>query len=249
MPMETTRTALGATTRSLVLLLLCLGLTACPRPVQPPAPTPSVPPRPAPTEPAPPAPEAGAAIYRIDPQASVLHIHVFRGGTFARLGHNHVVTSKSVTGQVWMRQQLSQSGFELSFPVADLIVDDAEARRAAGSDFPPEIPAADKEGTRKNMLRKDVLDAENYPKVTVQSATLTGSLQAAKITARITIKDATREVIVPTSIVMNGARLTASGEFEIRQTDFGMKPFSVALGALEVQDQLRIRFNLVAVKR
>lgn len=252
--MQTTRTLptrrqLGAATRVSVLLLLCLGLTACPRPVQPPAPAPSVPPPPTPTEPAPPTPEAGATIYQIDPQASTLHIHVFRGGTFARLGHNHVVSSKSVSGRVWMRPQFSASGFELSFPVADLIVDDPEARQAAGSDFPPGISDADKEGTRKNMLRKEVLDAENYPKVTVKSASLSGSIQAPQITARITIKDATREVNVPTTIVVNGARLTASGEFEIRQTEFGMKPFSVALGALEVQDQLRVRFNLVAVKR
>jgi polyisoprenoid-binding protein YceI len=205
-----------------------------------------VPPRPTPAEPA---PEQGATIYEIDPQASILHIHVFRGGTFARLGHNHVMSSKSVTGRVWMRPQFSASGFELSFPVADLIVDDPEARRAAGSDFPPDIPAADKEGTRKNMLRKDVLDAENYPTVTVKSAALAGSVQAPQITARITIKDATREVAIPATVAVNGDRLTANGEFEIRQTDFGMKPFSVALGALEVQDQLRIRFDLVAVKR
>lgn len=191
----------------------------------------------------------GAEIYQIDPQASVLHIHVFRGGTFARLGHNHVITSKSVTGRVWMRPQFSDSGFELSFPVADLIVDDPDARRAAGSDFPPEIPAADKDGTRKNMLRKEVLDAENYPKVTVKSAAISGSMQAPRLTASITIKDATRDVVVPASIAVNGGRLTASGEFDIQQTDFGMKPFSVALGALEVQDRLHVRFDLVAVKR
>ncbi|WP_161812633.1 YceI family protein [Steroidobacter agaridevorans] len=231
------------------MLLLCLGLVACPRPVRPPAPAPEVPPQPAPTQPAPPPGEAGATLYQIDPQASVLHIFVYRGGTFARLGHNHVMTSKSLHGRVWMRTQFPASGFELSFPVADLIVDDADARRAAGADFPTDIPAADKEGTRKNMLRKEVLDAESYPNVAVKSATVAGSLQAPKITARITIKDASRDVVVPTNIVVNGDRLTASGEFDILQTDFGMKPFSVALGALEVQDRLRVRFNLVAAKR
>ncbi|WP_157994245.1 YceI family protein [Peristeroidobacter agariperforans] len=188
-------------------------------------------------------------LYQIDPQASVLHIFVYRGGTFARLGHNHVMTSKSVQGRVWMRSQFASSGFELSFPVANLIVDDPDARRAAGTDFPPDIPDADKEGTRKNMLRKEVLDGESYPNVTVKSATVEGSVQAPKITARITIKNASRDVVVPATIVMNGERLTASGEFEILQTDFGMKPFSVALGALEVQDRLRVRFNLVAAKR
>ncbi len=133
--------------------------------------------------------------------------------------------------------------------MADLIVDDPEARRAAGTDFPPDVPDADKEGTRKNMLRTEVLDAETYPNVTVKSASIDGSLQAAKITARITIKSASRDVLVPTNIVVNGDRLTASGEFDVQQTDFGMKPFSVALGALEVADRLHVRFNLVAAKQ
>ncbi|WP_116807718.1 YceI family protein [Steroidobacter cummioxidans] len=243
---EPARTALANASRAAVLLLLCLGLVACPRPVRPPAPAPEVPP--APAQPAPP-PTEGATFYQIDPQASVVHIYVYRGGTFARLGHNHVMTSKSVTGRVWMRSPLPGSGFELAFPVADLIVDDPEARRAAGTDFPPDIPDADKDGTRKNMLRKEVLDAETYPNVTVQATAVEGSLQAPKITARITIKNASKDVVVPASIDMNGDRLTASGEFDILQTDFGMKPFSVALGALEVQDRLHVRFNLVAVKR
>lgn len=232
-------------TRAGWLLCLCLGLAACPRPVQPPSPTPSVP-QPSPT---PSSDTRGATIYQIDSQASELHILVYRGGTFARLGHNHVVTSKSLTGRAWMQPQFAASGFELSFPVADLIVDDPGARRAAGSDFPADIPAADKEGTRKNMLRAEVLDGERYPRVEVKSATVAGSLQAPQVTARITIKDASRDVTVPVVAAVNGDRLTASGEFEILQTDFGIKPFSVALGALEVKDRLLVRFKLVASKR
>lgn len=242
------RTALAGLSRVGVVLLLCLGLVACPRPVRPPAPVQEVPPQSAPTQPPLPG-EAGATLYQIDPQASVLHIFVYRAGTFARLGHNHVLTSKSLNGRVWMRSQFPGSGFELSLPVADLVVDDSDARRAAGTDFPPDIPDADKEGTRKNMLRKEVLDADTYPNVTVKSATVAGSMQAPKITARITIKNASHDVVVPTNIVVNGDRLSVSGEFDILQTDFGMKPFSVALGALEVQDRLHVRFNLVASKR
>lgn len=232
-------------TRAGLLLCLCLGLAACPRPVQPPVPTPSVP-QPSPT---PSSDIEGATIYQIDPQASELHILVYRGGTFARLGHNHVMSSRSLTGRVWLQPQFAASGFELSFPVADLVVDDPDARRAAGSDFPPDIPAADKEGTRKNMLRAEVLDGERYPRVEVKSAKVGGSLQAPQVTARITIRDASREVVVPVVAAVNGDRLTASGEFEILQTDFGIKPFSVALGALEVKDRLLVRFKLVASKR
>jgi hypothetical protein len=233
-------------TRAGLLLCLCLGLAACPRPVQPPAPAPSVPP----TAPSPaPAEVPGATTYRIDPQASVLHILVYRGGRFAKLGHNHVVSSKSLSGRVWMHRQLTQSGFEIAFAVADLIVDDPDARRAAGSEFPPEIPDADKQGTRKNMLRAEVLDAENYPRVELSSVKIEGALPSPQVTARITIKQASRDVVVPVKVTVEGERLIASGEFPIQQTEFGIKPFSVAMGALEVKDRLDIRFNIVAVKR
>jgi hypothetical protein len=235
-----------AVIRAGLLLTLCLGLAACPRPVQPPAPAPSVPPT-APS--APPAEVPGATNYRIDPQASTLDILVYRGGKFAKLGHNHVVSSKSLTGRVWMHRELARSGFEIAFPVADLIVDDPEARRAAGSEFPPEIPEGDKQGTRKNMLRAEVLDAENYPRVELKSVTVEGTLPNPQVTARITIKQSSRDVVVPVTVTVDGDRLIASGEFPIQQTEFGMKPFSVAMGALEVKDRLDVRFNIVGERR
>src|ERR1043165_9636867 len=55
----------------------------------------------------------GATVYAIDSQASNVQIHVFRGGTLARLGHNHVMTSKHVAGRAWVQAALERSGFEL----------------------------------------------------------------------------------------------------------------------------------------
>jgi len=224
------------------LICLSLLLAACPRPVRPPAPAPTVPPTPA-------ADTRGATVYEVNPRSSQLSILVFRGGKFSRLGHNHVMTSQDVSGRVWVHPEFPRSGFELSFPVAQLVVDDAEARRAAGGDFPPDIPQSDKDGTRKNMLKPEVLDGEHYPQVKLQAAKVGGTLQAPQVTARITIKDATREVEVPVQVAIEGAKLSASGEFDILQTEFGIKPFSVALGALEVQDRLHIKFRIVAEKR
>jgi polyisoprenoid-binding protein YceI len=224
------------------LICLSLLLAACPRPVRPPAPAPTVPPTPA-------ADTRGATVYQVDPRSSQLSILVFRGGKFSRLGHNHVMTSQDVSGRVWVHPEFPRSGFELSFPVAQLVVDDVEARRAAGGDFPPDIPQSDKDGTRKNMLKPEVLDGEHYPQVRLQAAKVGGTLQAPQVTARITIKDATREVEVPVQVAIEGAKLSASGEFDILQTEFGIKPFSVALGALEVQDKLHIKFKIVAEKR
>ena len=227
------------------LICLSLLLAACPRPVRPPPPAPTVPP--APTAPA--VDTRGATVYEVSPQSTQLGIQVFRGGKFSRLGHNHVMTSNHVTGRVWVHSDFARSGFELSFPVAQLVVDDAEARRAAGSDFPPDIPHSDKDGTRKNMLRPEVLDGEHYPTVKLHSTHVAGTLQAPQVTASITIKDASRDVEVPVKVAVEGAKLSASGEFDVLQTEFGIKPFSVALGALEVQDRLHIKFKIVAERK
>lgn len=191
----------------------------------------------------------GATLYAIDPQQSEVLIHVFRGGRLARLGHNHVVASKSVSGRAWLHPTFSRSGFELAFPVEQLIVDDVDMRRAAGAEFSSEVSEADKAGTRKNMLRAEVLDAERFPRITLQSVRVLGERDAATLRTRITIRDATRELDVPASIRIEGEQLHVSGEFDVNQTDFGIKPFSVALGALEVQDRLRVKFSLVAAKQ
>jgi polyisoprenoid-binding protein YceI len=191
----------------------------------------------------------GATLYSIDSNATDVQIHVFRGGKLARLGHNHVMTSKHVSGRVWMHSSIERSGFELSLPVTSLIVDDAQARASAGNDFPGEISAADREGTQKNMLRTEVLDAEHHPAILLQSVRIEGSQQTAQVITRITIKAVAREVTVPTSIAIADGQLTATGEFDIAQTDFGIKPFSIGLGALEVLDRLHIEFKIVAAQQ
>ncbi len=39
------------------------------------------------------------------------------------------------------------------------------------------------------------------------------------------------------------------GELDLLQTQFGMKPFSIALGALEVQDRLHLEFTIEAERQ
>jgi polyisoprenoid-binding protein YceI len=225
-------------------LALTLSVGACMKQTRPTAP----PEKPAPSTPEAPADLKGATVYQVNPKSSRVDILVFRGGSLSRMGHNHVMTSHAVTGRVWVNPTFARSGFELSFPVKELVVDDNEARKAAGADFPPDVPEKDRDGTRTNMLRTEVLDAEHYPTVKLRAAKIDGSLAKASVTAHITIKDQSRDVEVPTAVAVEGNRLTATGEFDINQSDFGMKPFSVALGALTVKDPLHIKFRVIADK-
>jgi len=232
--------------RGIFRVLLTLGtvwlLAGCPRPALHPTPGEQGP------QPLPPPDLRGAVLYEVNPQDSLVNILVYRGGPLARLGHNHVMTVRQLAGRVWLHPDARKSGFSLSFPVAALVVDDPEARRAAGDEFPPEIPAADREGTRRNMLRPEVLDGGRYPEIRLQAAQPGGVSPATHLMVRITLKGMSRDIPVTAAVAVSGTRLTATGEFDLLQSDFGIQPFSAGLGALQVQDRLRVRFKVSADK-
>jgi polyisoprenoid-binding protein YceI len=244
----------GTQARIAILCSASLLLTACPPPRQPtsqqkPVPVESTPtPTPTPVSPAPPAvpQQRGATTYQVDPAASSVHILVYRAGALARFGHNHVMSVRDLSGRIWTHASLSRSGFDLAFPVNQIVVDDPQARLAEGDDFLSEVSQSNRDGTRRNMLRSDLLDAAHYPQVRLRSVRMTGSAQQPQMVVRITVRNVSHDVAVSAAVKLAGNRITVTGEFDVLQTQFGIKPFTAALGTLAVQDKLHIRFNLVA---
>jgi polyisoprenoid-binding protein YceI len=190
---------------------------------------------------------AGARVYVVDGTESVVTIKVHRAGPFAKLGHNHVVTASHLTGSVWRGSDPAGSGFEIHVPVASLVVDDPAARAAAGSGFEADVPQSARYGTYQNMLRPEVLDGAEFPEVVVRAASLDGTWNDPVANADLTIRGATRRIEVPVSVRESEGTLKTSGSFRILQSDFGITPFSVAGGAIQVADELELAFEIVAV--
>lgn len=184
--------------------------------------------------------------FHINAEASELHLLVYRGGTLARLGHNHIISSRSVSGSLWRGQSLQLSGFAITIPVNTLIVDDNEARAKEGDDFPLNVTEDAKQGTKTNMLRDTLLDGAHYPEITIRCISLQGEVDAPLAVAALRIKDRTRQVSVPVTVSTVDGRLHVKGTFDIKQTDFGITPLNVAMGALLVLDTVKIKFELVA---
>lgn len=233
--------------RALLVLAALALLAACAprRPEAPPAP--AVPPPPA--EPGVVVVPEGAKRYFVDPDRSVVTIRVYRAGPLARLGHNHVVTSGTESGTVWTGAGPAGSGFELQLPVSALVVDDPAARQAAGPEFAGEVPQDAREGTRRNMLRPEVLDAEVFPEIIVRADALGGTWEAPVASARMTLRDRTLVRKVPLTIVRSPEEIVARGTFRVLQSEFGITPFSVAGGAIQVADELDVGFEIRAVAR
>jgi len=190
---------------------------------------------------------ASSTEYLVDTASSEVNIQVYSDGLLARFGHNHVMTCRSLQGRVRVDSAWPHIAFDLSFPVDELIVDDVQERAAADNElFPPNLTSADRAGTRKNMLGPAVLDAQRFPLVTLSSVRASGSPQSPHFSVLVTIRNVSRETPVDAQLTLAASRLTATGEFDLRQSDFGIEPFSVAFGALRIDDRLHVSFALVA---
>jgi hypothetical protein len=221
-------------------LLALLLLAACAQQGPPPAP------------PAPPAPpvsgETGEAWYRqaarsgqpvwqVDTAQSLITITVRRGGALARLGHDHVVASRSVTGLV--APEAGRADFQ--FRLDQLTVDEAALRSAAGLDTFTSAEAI--EGTRENMLKR-VLEAERFPVVRLHAQRVAGKEGVLRLTVQL--HGVARTMDVPVTLEQTRTSVTASGQLHLLQTEFGITPMSVMGGAMVVQDPMELQFRIVA---
>lgn len=178
---------------------------------------------------------AGAAVYLVDPEASLIAVTVRRAGLMARLGHDHVIASRSLTG--YAAPGLNRA--DIAFRLDQLRVDEPEPLREAdiGTRPPPEAI----EGTRKNMLGP-VLDAQRYPMVILHAETR----QPGRLHVAVTLHGVTRWLEMPSTVQADAGQLSVQGHARLKQSEFGIAPFSVGGGLLAVADELEVRYRIVA---
>jgi hypothetical protein len=251
-------------------VLLAAGLVGCPSPPRAPAPPAE---RRIPS--APPLQGHQGRPYDVASSESLLTLRVFRGGPLAKAGHNHVIASHTLRGTFYVPADPARTTFEVRLPVTELTIDEAALREQEHSEeFPPDIPDSAKEGTRKNMLSGALLDGEHFPEILLQSGSLelapagsgaqsplgTSPLPAGDVTAaaapvprlqwvahiQVTVCDRTNTVVVPVHFEQQGDAIVLTGEFPLKQTDLGLTPFTALLGALQVVDEMKVRFRVIA---
>src|SRR5262245_50444299 len=237
--MSTLQSAQGS--RSLLVCLVSLGLASCQT-----SPPPQVPQHGTPPAPAVAAAPTGAREYQVVPAESLLQIFVFRGGAMARLGHNHIIASHHLTGPVYVTDDPFGTRFDISFPVGELTVDEPALRAVAGPDYSATVPENAREGTRKNLLSEPLLDAEHFPGMRLRATDVRAAGEAYDVGVEVTLKGSTYALRVPVTVKRQDGAIVASGEFPLKQTQLGLKPFTAAMGALVVLDDMRVRFDITA---
>lgn len=168
-----------------------------------------------------------------EPGGDEVRVLVFRGGAAARLGHNHVLRAGD------LRVHWPAAGPVLRFRLDALAIDPPALRARLGDGFASTVDDDARSGTRANLLR--ALEAAAHPEVVVRTLQQQGEGVRRAVEAEITLHGVTRRQSFVAEV--DGRR--ARGEVVIRQSDFGIQPFTVLGGLLAVQDALVVQFELV----
>jgi len=193
--------------------------------------------------------QAGGKVFTLDSKSSEIRIYAFRTGSAAKLGHNHVLSAPQFTGFFHLPPTgTSNSRFDLEFRLDQLEIDNPNYRSKLGSAFASVLSPAAIEGTRDHMLGEDNMQAQQFPFVRIHSLQVSG--ESPKFAAKVLVEmhGQNREMWVPLSVEGLPDRLSVAGSLVLRQTDFGVQPYSVLGGMLAVQDEVVIEFKLLGTQ-
>jgi polyisoprenoid-binding protein YceI len=175
-----------------------------------------------------------SVVYRLAP-SSRLEVKTGKGGLFGFAGHSHVIRARAFSGTVvYYPHAATRSHLQITILTDSLEVltppDTAEIRKVTAA------------------MRTETLQIDRYPEIRLVSKELTPTQQGFHMIGALTLVGQTRDVPIDVSVEVGVDTLRADATFAIKQTDFGIKPFSGGpAGTVKVADRVTFTIEAVAV--
>jgi hypothetical protein len=155
-----------------------------------------------------------------------------------------VAAAGGLAGSLVVAPGRADAEFRLEVPLAELTLDEPELRGRLGAGFESEPSPEDVRATRERMLGEAVLDARRHPVASVSGRLRDGALAGPILELSVTLRGVSRRLEAAPRVESAGRGVEVSGELALRQTDFGITPFSALMGALTVRDEVTVRYRL-----
>lgn len=179
--------------------------------------------------------------YRLDAGRSRFTVQAFAEGLLSSFGHNPTIAIRDFGGE------------------AECAPDTLEAAKLRVEVNAASLAIADniKENDRHEMeqlMREQVLETGRFPEIVFESTSITasrlsGGRHRVRVIGDLTLHGVTgRNLWIQAEVRQTEDGLRAQGEFTLRQTDYQIKPVSVAGGTLKVRNELKFSFDIVATK-
>jgi polyisoprenoid-binding protein YceI len=176
-----------------------------------------------------------SVVYHLLPE-SRFEVKTSKAGLFGFAGHDHVVRARAFNGYVvYFPGHPEHSHLEVIILADSLEVltpsDTAEVRQVT------------------ETMRTQVLRVEENPDIRFTASGGPGADKDTRLQGELTLVGRTRPVPVNAEIQIGADTIRATGTFSVKQTDFGIKPYSGGpAGTVKVGDRVTFTFDAIALR-
>lgn len=175
--------------------------------------------------------------YLIDAKASRFTIQAFAGGLLSALGHDPKFEPRDFTGEVVFDPDAPDQAaltMRMSAPSLTLVDDVSDDDRRS----------------IERTMHHDVLEEATFPEIMYRcpkaaARRKSGQFEVA-LNGELTLHGVTRPQTIIATLSATDTTVRAVGKFTVLQSNFGIKPVSVAGSMLKVKDQLTCSFDITA---
>src|SRR5690348_1582783 len=156
---------------------------------------------------------------------STITIHVGKSGLFSGFGHDHTISAP-----------IERAAIDSKSKTASITVL-AKELKVMDSD----VSEKDRAEIQTTMLGPKVLDAQRYPEIRFTSTLIERTAPARfQVTGKLELHGVSKEL----QFAVIEAKGRYTGKTKLKQTDFGIKPVSVAGGTVKVKDEVEVEFDV-----
>jgi polyisoprenoid-binding protein YceI len=179
--------------------------------------------------------------FVIDTRSSRFTVRAFATGILSAMGHDPTIGIRDFSGEMTFDpEQLKAGSFKLSIKSSSLSVQD-------------DISDKDRREMER-LMNEQVLETSQFPLIAYEAPNISvtkmgDSLFSAKLDGKLTFHGVARSESITARVALMGSMIRASGEFSLSQSNYAIKPVSVAGGALKLRDEIKLSFEMVARKQ
>ncbi|OJU84646.1 MAG: hypothetical protein BGO11_11220 [Solirubrobacterales bacterium 70-9] len=169
--------------------------------------------------------------YELGPQEATLSVHTRKGGAAAKAGHNLTIEVTSWSGTLDVGADPASTTVALTADSSSLEVTEGTGGVMALGD--------DEKSSIKQSIAEDVLKGGT---IEFHSSSVEPSANGGPLTVNGEL-DLLGKVQPITFELQADADGKLSGSAKLKQTDFGIKPYSALFGTLKVLDEIEVRID------
>jgi polyisoprenoid-binding protein YceI len=154
-------------------------------------------------------------------------------GRAAKMGHRLTIRMDSWHAAVHWR------GDEPASAELTVDVDSLQVLKGEGGVTP--LSGPERALARTNALK--VLDAGRFPQIRFVADAIEATNDGYRLGGTLQIHGASRKRVIDVQVADLGDSWQLSAQAVVRQTEFGIKPYSMLMGAMKVADDVTVSFN------